>query len=109
VASGAMSARSGSSVLASAAASLPPAAVAAAPANADSSSMHDLNAARSAAKLFIGQIPRMINEDQLRPLFEPYGTIIQLAVLRDKVTMQHRSAINQQHRKMQERNSGWPS
>ena len=36
------------------------------------------------AKLFVGQVPKQINEDQLRPIFQEYGEIVELAILRDK-------------------------
>lgn len=42
------------------------------------------------AKLFVGQLPKHINEDQLRPIFEEYGEIIELAILRDKYSQAHK-------------------
>uniref|UniRef100_A0A673KTZ2 CUGBP Elav-like family member 1 n=1 Tax=Sinocyclocheilus rhinocerous TaxID=307959 RepID=A0A673KTZ2_9TELE len=37
-----------------------------------------------AIKMFVGQIPRMWSEDQLRELFEPYGAVYEINVLRDR-------------------------
>lgn len=45
------------------------------------------------AKLFVGQLPKHINEDQLRPIFEEYGEIIELAILRDKYTQVHKGML----------------
>lgn len=35
-------------------------------------------------KMFVGQIPRSWSEDQLRELFEPYGAVYEINVLRDR-------------------------
>ncbi|XP_028812303.1 CUGBP Elav-like family member 1 isoform X9 [Denticeps clupeoides] len=37
-----------------------------------------------AIKMFVGQIPRSWSEDQLRELFEPYGAVYEINVLRDR-------------------------
>ena len=42
------------------------------------------------AKLFVGQIPKSMVEDQLMPLFQQYGTIMELSVIRDKMTGAHK-------------------
>ncbi|EEB18775.1 conserved hypothetical protein [Pediculus humanus corporis] len=39
-------------------------------------------------KMFVGQIPRSMDEEQLRVMFEEYGRVHQINVLRDKVTGQ---------------------
>lgn len=44
----------------------------------------------AASKLFIGQIPRHILEADLRKLFEVYGDIVDLQILRDKHSQVHR-------------------
>ena len=41
-------------------------------------------------KLFIGQIPRHMDEDDLRPYFVEFGHIVELTVIRDKSTKVHR-------------------
>lgn len=38
-------------------------------------------------KLFIGQISKQSTEEELRPTFEPFGTIIELVILRDKMNV----------------------
>lgn len=43
-----------------------------------------------ACKLFIGQVPRLWTEKDLRPMFEVYGEIHDLTVLHDKFTGQHK-------------------
>jgi len=37
-------------------------------------------------KLFVGQVPRSMSEDDLKPLFSEHGQIYELLVLRDKAT-----------------------
>lgn len=37
-----------------------------------------------AIKMFVGQIPRSWSEEQLRELFEPYGAVYEINVLRDR-------------------------
>lgn len=44
-------------------------------------------------KMFVGQIPRSMDEEQLRVMFEEYGRVHQINVLRDKVTGQSKGKI----------------
>lgn len=35
-------------------------------------------------KMFVGQIPRSWSETELKELFEPYGSVFQINILRDR-------------------------
>jgi CUG-BP- and ETR3-like factor len=37
-------------------------------------------------KLFVGQVPKNVQEATIRSIFSPYGEIVQLNILRDKMT-----------------------
>ncbi|CAH0486504.1 unnamed protein product [Peronospora farinosa] len=41
-------------------------------------------------KLFVGQVPRTMEEDDLRPVLEVYGPLEDLVIIRDKITGAHR-------------------
>jgi len=44
----------------------------------------------NAIKLFIGQIPQTFGENELKELFEPFGEIYRLNLLKDKTTGEHK-------------------
>jgi len=46
-----------------------------------------------AIKMFAGQIPRYMDENDLQKLFEEFGPVYQINVLRDKVTNQSKGEI----------------
>ena len=48
-----------------------------------------------AIKMFVGQIPRSMDENDLRKMFEEFGPIYQLNVLRDKMTSQSKGEVVQ--------------
>lgn len=41
-----------------------------------------------AIKMFVGQIPKHLSESELKTLFEEFGRVFQINVLRDKVSKQ---------------------
>ena len=41
-----------------------------------------------AIKMFVGQVPRSMDESELRGMFEDFGPVYQINVLRDKLTGQ---------------------
>ena len=43
-----------------------------------------------AIKLFIGQVPKTVDEAELRAVFEPFGRIHELVVIRDRNTGAHK-------------------
>lgn len=46
-----------------------------------------------AIKMFVGQVPRSMDEDDLTKMFEQYGPVHQLNVLRDKVSGQSKGKL----------------
>lgn len=49
-----------------------------------------LNEMGGPVKLFVGQVPRNMEEDELRQVLEVYGTLDDLVIIRDKLTGAHR-------------------
>lgn len=45
-----------------------------------------------AIKLFIGRVPKNIEEDKLRPIFEEFGIVKEVVIIRDKITNVHKSS-----------------
>eukprot|EP00922_Rhytidocystis_sp_ex-Travisia-forbesii_P035796 GHVS01053102.1.p1 GENE.GHVS01053102.1~~GHVS01053102.1.p1 ORF type:complete len:479 (+),score=102.37 GHVS01053102.1:116-1552(+) len=43
-------------------------------------------------KLFVGRLPRTHTEEMIRPLFAQYGTVVEVVVIRDKQTQQHKGS-----------------
>ncbi|XP_058757477.1 flowering time control protein FCA isoform X2 [Vicia villosa] len=41
------------------------------------------------AKLFVGSVPRTATEEDIRPLFEEHGNVIEVALIKDRKTGQH--------------------
>jgi len=48
-------------------------------------------------KMFVGQIPRSMDENDLRKMFEEFGRVHQINVLRDKVTGQSKGRISSRY------------
>jgi len=43
-----------------------------------------------AIKLFVGQLPKHMDEEDLKPMFDEFGPIFELSVLRDRFTGMHK-------------------
>eukprot|EP00823_Brevimastigomonas_motovehiculus_P001103 TRINITY_DN11639_c0_g1_i1.p1 TRINITY_DN11639_c0_g1~~TRINITY_DN11639_c0_g1_i1.p1 ORF type:complete len:427 (-),score=88.81 TRINITY_DN11639_c0_g1_i1:199-1437(-) len=50
----------------------------------------DTKQATDQAKLFVGQVPKTVEEKDLRKYFEPYGEVKDVAIVRDKQTQVHK-------------------
>ena len=48
----------------------------------------------SAVKLFVGQIPREMDEDMLIPYFAEFGPIVELTVIRDRLSKTHKGNLH---------------
>ncbi|OAY68150.1 Flowering time control protein FCA, partial [Ananas comosus] len=44
-------------------------------------------------KLFIGSVPRTATEEEIRPLFEEHGDVIEVALIKDKKTGQQQGQL----------------
>ena len=44
-------------------------------------------------KLFVGQIPKDMNEDTLKGYFEEFGPISEITVIRDSANMNHKGSV----------------
>ena len=47
-------------------------------------------------KMFVGQVPRTMDENELRGMFEEFGPVYQINVLRDKITGQSKGTTKKQ-------------
>lgn len=47
-------------------------------------------AAGGPVKLFVGQVPRSMDEQDLRPVLEAFGPLEDIVIIRDKLTGAHR-------------------
>nr|PIM00946.1 RNA recognition motif-containing protein [Toxoplasma gondii COUG] len=43
-------------------------------------------------KLFVGRVPHTVDEEALRPIFESFGEVREVFVIRDKSTLKHRNS-----------------
>ena len=43
--------------------------------------------------MFVGQVPRTMDENELRVMFEEFGPVYQINVLRDKITGQSKGKV----------------
>jgi len=46
------------------------------------------------AKLFVGSVPRTATEEEIRPLFEEHGNVLEVALIKDKRTGQQQGMCN---------------
>lgn len=48
------------------------------------------------AKLFVGSVPRTVTEDDIRPLFDEHGNVLEVALIKDKRTGQQQGWMEDQ-------------
>ncbi|KAG6803975.1 CUGBP Elav-like family member 6 [Apis mellifera caucasica] len=53
-------------------------------------------------KMFVGQVPHDMDENDLRKLFEEFGRVHQINILRDKITGSHRGKKKKKKRQLPE-------
>jgi hypothetical protein len=49
--------------------------------------------AQDSVKLFVGQIPKDMNEDSLKAFFEEFGPISEITIIRDNTNLNHKGFI----------------
>src|SRR4051794_26323488 len=45
-------------------------------------------------KLFVGQLPKTMQDEDLKKIFEPYGTILEFNIIKDRLTGVNRGMVN---------------
>ena len=60
----------------------------------DNGSMNPTEPDADSIKLFVGQIPKELTEDELRQMFQVYGEIYQLNKVKDKLTNEQKGLKN---------------
>jgi hypothetical protein len=65
--------------------------------NADDQNQEELQPDPDTIKMFVGQVPRTMDESELRGMFEEFGAVHQINVLRDKITGQSKGNFLQRN------------